>query len=176
MGSQLFVRRLTLAARTQYHLASDKAGLIWIAKNCLNVTNKFTWFLSCYSTAGIRVGTLLELGERDNVKRAGPPGFKLAGFKVKIITSSYRSGGAPTPEWPVQTPQYDIPVCNFFVKWELWTISFLSSFYCVTVFRDTRHVERWCSTKEKLRLISVAVIYFKYVYLLLYFKLRQSYM
>lgn len=39
------------------------------------------------ATAGIRVGTLLELGERDNVKRAGPARFKLASFEVKIITS-----------------------------------------------------------------------------------------
>ena len=39
------------------------------------------------ATAGIRVGTLLELGERDNVKRAGPAHLKLASFEVKIISS-----------------------------------------------------------------------------------------
>lgn len=38
-------------------------------------------------TAGIRVGTLLELGERDNVERVGPALFKLASFEVKIINS-----------------------------------------------------------------------------------------
>ena len=39
------------------------------------------------ATAGIRVGTLLELGERVNVKSAGPARFKLTSFEVKIITS-----------------------------------------------------------------------------------------
>lgn len=39
------------------------------------------------ATAGIRVGTLLELGERDNVERAGPALFKLASFEVEIIHS-----------------------------------------------------------------------------------------
>lgn len=38
------------------------------------------------ATAGIRVETLLELGEHDNVKRAGPAPFKLASFEIKIIT------------------------------------------------------------------------------------------
>lgn len=39
------------------------------------------------ATAGIRVGTLLELGERDSVERAGPALFKLASFEVEIIHS-----------------------------------------------------------------------------------------
>lgn len=42
------------------------------------------------ATAGIRVGTLLELGERDNVERAGPAPFKLASLEAEII-NSFRS-------------------------------------------------------------------------------------
>lgn len=39
------------------------------------------------ATAGIRAGTLQELGERDNVERSGPAPFKLAGLEVGIIHS-----------------------------------------------------------------------------------------
>lgn len=42
--------------------------------------------ISFPTTAGIRAGTLLESGERDNVKRARPAHFKLASFVIKIIT------------------------------------------------------------------------------------------
>lgn len=42
------------------------------------------------ATAGIRAGTLPELGERDNVERSGPAPFKLASLEVGII-NSFRS-------------------------------------------------------------------------------------
>lgn len=42
------------------------------------------------TTAGIRAGTLLELGERDNVERSDPVPFKLASLEVRLI-NSFRS-------------------------------------------------------------------------------------
>lgn len=78
MGSQLFARRLVLPANTRNRLASDKAGLIWIAKNRFNVTNKFTWFrprCSCDKRG--------ELGERDNEEKAGPVLLVFTTFPLK---------------------------------------------------------------------------------------------
>lgn len=81
------------------------------------------------ATAGIRDGTLPELGERDNVKRSGPAPFKLASLEVGIINSLSRM-------WRCRTCTHEksliTGVCEQefrtapFGKTEIWCCSSLS--------------------------------------------------